>query len=261
MNEVFAYDLKAGDEAAIAGLGRDGALVDDGWATEHGLKVGDAFSITSPKGTRVNLTVRAIEESPVLDVLSLGPITISREAFDGAFAAERNRFTFVAGSDVASVQKALAAFPEVEVLSKSEFITKQTEWIGQILAILWVLLALAVIVSLFGIVNTLVLATFERRRELGTLRAMGMSRRQLRRMVRHESVITALMGALPGIGVGLGIAAAAVAALGEYGLQFAIPGGALIAVAVIAVLAGMAAAVLPARRASRTDVLAALAYE
>ena len=80
------------------------------------------------------------------------------------------------------------------------------------------------IVSLFGIVNTLVLATFERRRELGTLRAMGMSRRQLRRMVRHESVITALMGALPGIAVGLGLAAAVVAALGEYGLEFVIPG-------------------------------------
>jgi putative ABC transport system permease protein len=261
INRVFAYDLKAGDEAAIAGLGRGGALVDDGWATEHGLRVGDAFTITSPKGTELDLTVRAIEESPVLDILGLGPITISREAFDGAFATERNRFTLVAGGDVAALDRALAAFPEVEVLSKSEFVTKQTEWIGQILAILWVLLALAVIVSLFGIVNTLVLATFERRRELGTLRAMGMSRRQLRRMVRHESVITALMGALPGIGVGLGLAFAVVAALGEYGLEFVIPTGALVAVAVIAVLAGMAAAVLPARRAARTDVLAALAYE
>jgi putative ABC transport system permease protein len=261
VNEVFAYDLKAGDEAAIAGLGRDGALIDDGWATEHGLKVGDTFTITAPKGEELDLTVRAIEESPVLDVLSLGPITISREAFDGAFATERNRFTLVAGGDVAALDKALAAFPEVEVSTKSEFITTQTAWIGDILAILWVLLALAVIVSLFGIVNTLVLATFERRRELGTLRAMGMSRRQLRRMVRHESVITALMGALPGIGVGLGLAFAVVAALGEYGLEFVIPTGALVAVAVIAVLAGMAAAVLPARRAARTDVLAALAYE
>jgi putative ABC transport system permease protein len=261
VNQVFDYDLKAGDEAAIAGLGADGALVDDGWATEHGLKVGDAFSITAPKGTEVDLTVRAIEESPVLDILGLGPITISREAFDGAFATERNRITLVSGGDVAALEKALAGFPEVEVSSKSQFITTQTEWIGQILAILWVLLALAVIVSLFGIVNTLVLATFERRRELGTLRAMGMSRRQLRRMVRHESVITALMGALPGIGVGLGLAAAVVAALGKYGLEFVIPAPALVAVALIAVLAGMAAAVLPARRAARTDVLAALAYE
>jgi putative ABC transport system permease protein len=90
---------------------------------------------------------------------------------------------------------------------------------------------------------------------------MGMSRRQLRRMVRHESVITALMGALPGILVGLGLAFVATLALAEYGLEFVIPGGSLVAVAVIAVLAGMAAAVLPARRASRTDVLSALAYE
>jgi putative ABC transport system permease protein len=261
VTRLFAYDLKAGDEAAIAGLGRDGALVDDGWAAEHGLKVGDAFTITSPKGTKLDLTVRAIEESPVLDVLSLGPITVSQEAFEGVFAAERNRFTLVAGGDKAALERAVAAFPEVEVSTKDEFITKQTEWIGQILGVLWVLLALAVIVSLFGIVNTLVLATFERRRELGTLRAMGMSRRQVRRMVRHESVITALMGALPGIAVGLGLAAAVVAALGEYGLEFVIPAGALVAVAVIAVLAGMAAAVLPARRASRTDVLTALAYE
>ena len=261
ITRLFAYDLKAGDEAAVAGLGRDGALVDDGWATEHGLGVGDAFTITSPKGTDLRLTVRAIEESPVLDVLSLGPITISQEAFAGVFAAERNRFTLVSAADTAAVEKALAAFPEVTVSAKDEFITKQTEWIGQILAVLWILLALAVIVSLFGIVNTLVLATFERRRELGTLRAMGMSRRQVRRMVRHESVITALMGALPGIGVGLALAAAVVAALGEYGLEFVIPTGALVAVAAIAVLAGMAAAVLPARRAARTDVLTALAYE
>ena len=88
-----------------------------------------------------------------------------------------------------------------------------------------------------------------------------MSRRQLRRMVRHESVITALMGALPGIAVGLGLAAAVTAALSEYGLEFAVPGGALVAIAVVATLAGMAAAVLPARRAARTDVLTALAYE
>ena len=206
----------------MAALGSGGALVDEGWATEHGLGVGDAFSITSAKGTKVALRVRAIEESPVLDILGLGPITISRQAFDGAFATERNRFTLVAG-EPGPVGTALAAFPEVEVFAKDAFITKQTEWIGSILGVLWVLLALAVIVSLFGIVNTLVLATFERRRELGTLRAMGMSRRQLRRMVRHESVITALMGALPGIAVGLGLAAAVTAALSEYGLEFAVP--------------------------------------
>jgi putative ABC transport system permease protein len=260
IGDLFAYDYKVGDKVDVAALGRDGALVDEGWATEHGLKVGDAFAITSAKGTKLDLTVRAIEESPVLDILGFGPITISDQAFDGAFETERNRFTLVAGEPDA-VRSAVAGFPEVEVWSKDEFITKQTEWIGMILSLLWVLLALAVIVSLFGIVNTLVLATYERRRELGTLRAMGMSRRQVRRMVRHESVITALMGALPGIGVGLGLAAAITAALSEYGLEFAVPSGALVAIAVVAMLAGMAAAVLPARRAARTDVLTALAYE
>ena len=91
-------------------------------------------------------------------------------------------------------------------------------------AILWVLLALAVIVSLFGIVNTLVLSTFERMRELGTLRAVGMNRRQVRRMVRHESVITALIGAVLGIAAGLGLAAVGVAMLGKYGLALRGPG-------------------------------------
>ena len=255
---LFAFDVVAGDATA---LGDDGALVDEGWANEHGLGVGDAFAITSPSGEELRLTVRAIEESPVLDVLSLGPITISQTAFEGAFTAERNRFTLVSGGSVESLEAALAGFPEVMVATKDEFVTAQTEWIGSILALLWVLLALAVLVSLFGIVNTLVLATFERRRELGTLRALGMTRRQLRRMVRHESVITALMGALPGIVAGLGLAAVVVTLLGEYGLRFAVPVPALVAVAVIAVLAGVAAAVLPARRASRTDVLTALAYE
>jgi putative ABC transport system permease protein len=120
---------------------------------------------------------------------------------------------------------------------------------------------LAVIISLFGIVNTLALSTFERTRELGTLRALGMSRRQIRRMVRHESVITSLLGAVLGIGLGLGLAALVTAALHHDGLRFVVPVGSLVTFLVIAVLAGVAAAVAPARRASRMKPLAALAYE
>ena len=154
-----------------------------------------------------------------------------------------------------------SAYPGADAEGKDAFIDAQTEWIGMILAVLWVLLALAVIVSLFGIVNTLVLSTFERTRELGTLRALGMNRRQVRRMVRHESVITALIGALLGIAAGLALAAVIVGWLGKYGLSYAIPAPSLLAVAIIAALAGMLAAALPARRASRIDVLKALAYE
>ena len=255
---LFAFDVVKGG----TDLGRDGALVDEGWASEHGLALGERFSVTSAEGEKVSLVVRGIEESPVLDILSLGPVTMSQAAFDGAFAQDRNRFTLVKlDGGQASLDKALAGYPDAKVLTKQGYIDDQTEFVSQLLAVLWVLLALAVIVSLFGIVNTLVLSTLERTREIGTLRAVGMSRRQIRRMVRQESVITALMGALPGIGIGLGLAGLAVAALGKYGVTFAVPTGALIAVAVVAIVAGMAAAVLPARRAARTDVLSALAYE
>jgi putative ABC transport system permease protein len=257
---LFGYDWKAGGERALASLGRDGAIVDEGFAKDHHLAVGDRLAVTSVKGARLDLVVRGIEHSPVLDVLSLGPITISQAAFDGAFETRRNRLTFVDGPGPA-LEKALAGFPGVKVRSKAQFVSDQTAWIGQILAILWVLLALAVIVSLFGIVNTLVLSTFERTRELGMLRAVGMTRRQVRRIVRHESVITALIGAALGIGAGLAVAAGFTAWLGKYGLAFAVPVAPLVAVAIIAVVAGVIAAVLPARRAARLNVLGALAYE
>jgi putative ABC transport system permease protein len=257
IGRLYHYDLTAG---GLAGLGRDGALITDRFASQHHLRLGDRFTITSIKGVHLALTVRAIEHLPALDALALGPVTISRAAFAGAFDTRRNRLTLVDGP-VAAVRRALAGFPDAKVQDKAEFVRDQTTWIGQVLAILWVLLALAVIVSLFGIVNTLVLSTFERTRELGTLRAVGMSRRQVRRMVRHESVITALVGALLGIGAGLALAGGLTAWWSKYGLAFHVPAGSLVAVAVVAGLAGVLAAAMPARRASRLDVLGALAYE
>jgi putative ABC transport system permease protein len=118
-----------------------------------------------------------------------------------------------------------------------------------------------VIVSLFGIVNTLVLSTLERTREIGMLRAIGMTRRQLRRMVRHESIITALLGALAGMVAGLGIAKIVTSIFADEGLTFVVPASALVAFTVVAIVAGVLAAVLPARRAARLDPLTALAYE
>jgi putative ABC transport system permease protein len=249
IGRFYRFDFTAG------GLTRDGAVVDEGFAAEHGLRVGSPLTITAMSGKRLTLTVSGIERSPVLDVLGLGPVTVPHAAFDATFEQERNRLTF------ADRPVTLDAFPNAKVQDKAAFIEAQTAWIGMILAILWVLLALAVIVSLFGIVNTLVLSTFERMRELGTLRALGFSRRQIRRMVRHESVITALIGASTGIAAGLALAVVVVQGLGEYGLRFTVPAASLLAVAVIAGLAGMLAAALPARRAARIDVLKALAYE
>jgi len=127
--------------------------------------------------------------------------------------------------------------------------------------LLYVLLALSVVVSLFGMVNTLVLSVFERTRELGMLRAVGLTRRQARRMVRHESVITALIGAALGLPLGILLAASVTHALGRYGVSFSLPVVSIVAFTVTAIVAGILAAVAPARRASRLDVLAALQYE
>jgi putative ABC transport system permease protein len=125
-----------------------------------------------------------------------------------------------------------------------------------------------VLVSFFGIVNTLVLSIVERTRELGALRAIGMTRTQMRRMVRHESVITALIGAVMGIALGVGLAALVIRRLSDYsistggdGMHLALPIGSLVGFALLAVVAGVAAAALPARRAGRLNVLSALQYE
>ena len=220
-----------------------------------------SLTISSAKGVKLPLTVRGIEDSPVLDSLGLGPITVSSHTFGRAFESTRDRLAFVTTSDPAALDKALAGFPDAKVLSKDGFIDDMTADIDALLAIVMVLLALAVIVSLFGIVNTLVLSTIERTRELGMLRAVGMTRRQVRRMIRHESIITALLGAAMGIAAGLGIAAILASVFAEEGLTFAVPVGSLVAFAVVAIVAGVLAAIMPARRAARMDVLTALAYE
>ena len=152
-------------------------------------------------------------------------------------------------------------FPDVKLQTESQFRTNPAKFINPLLALLYVLLALSVIISLFGIVNTLVLTVFERTRELGMLRAVGMTRRQVRRMIRHESVITALIGAALGIGLGFFIAFLVTQALKKDGIGFAVPTVSVVVFVLAAIVAGLLAAILPARRAARLNVLEALQYE
>ncbi len=152
-------------------------------------------------------------------------------------------------------------FPIAEVRNQQELKENQEEQINQLLGLIYALLALAVIVSLFGIANTLALSIHERTRELGMLRAIGMSRRQVRTMIRYEAVITALIGAILGMVIGVIFAALIAQPLKDEGFALSYPVGTLIVLLVFAALAGVLAAIAPARRASRLDVLEALQYE
>ena len=244
-------------------LGRDGAIIDEGWATEHGIGIGDRFEILSPTGSELSLVAKAIERSPVLGGLDFGPVTVSSATYDGAFRNDKSVLTVLTADGVptGSLEKALAAFPDAKVTGKQAFIDSRTEDIDMLMGLFVVLLALAVLVSLFGIVNALVLATFERRRELGMLAAVGMTRRQVRRMVRHESIMTSLLGAVTGVAVGFGLGALVTTLLADEGLTFVVPAGSLVGIAIVAVIAGVLAAIVPARRAARLSPLTALAYE
>jgi putative ABC transport system permease protein len=138
-------------------------------------------------------------------------------------------------------------------------VDNQIAGLSAILNILYVLLALSVIVSLFGIVNTLVLTVFERTREIGMLRAVGMTRRQTRRMIRHESVITALIGGVLGIALGVVLGGLLVARV-EF-IEFSLPTVQIIVFALLTIVVGILAAIFPARRAARLNPLEALQYE
>ena len=161
----------------------------------------------------------------------------------------------------ASLEAAVKDYPDAKVQTRTGWIDQQNQGFDDFLLTLYVLLALSVIVSIFGMVNTLVLSIFERTRELGMLRAVGMTRRQARRMVRQESVITALIGAALGLPLGIFLAILMTKALAEFNVQIAVPVGQLVVFAIVALVVGMFAAIFPARRAARLNVLRALQYE
>jgi len=167
----------------------------------------------------------------------------------------------VSDANTARLDAAVKSFPDVNVVTAGEFKKAAEGPINDLLNMLYVLLGLSVVVSVFGIVNTLVLTVFERTRELGMLRAVGMTRRQVRRMIRQESIVTSLIGATLGIVVGAFLAFLVTRALKDQGIVFAVPFGSLAAFVVVAILVGFLAAILPARRAARLNVLRALQYE
>ena len=263
---VYEFDWVDGSDAVLAGLGEDGAIVERTFAEDETLSIGSRLVLETPNGKSLTLEVRGIYEAPPFWEM-LGNVSIPAAAFDAAFQDPRNLYTFISTPGGATpgneqtLEQALQDFPGVKLDTKDGFSKSQQDSIGPLLNLLYVLLALSVIVSLFGIVNTLVLSVFERTRELGMLRAVGMTRRQVRRMIRHESVITAMIGAVLGMALGIFLAVLVTQALKDEGVVFSVPVGNLAVFAGVAVVAGMLAAIFPARRAARLNVLEALQYE
>jgi putative ABC transport system permease protein len=261
---VINLDWVDGDQSVLADLGEDGAFIDDGFADNHDLTVGQSLVLITPTGDTIGLVVKGIFEPPA-GGSPFGPVTISSATFDTYYENPKNVYSFVTmqggvtEANTAALETQLADFPNAKVADGEQFKENQAAGIKSALNVLYVLLALSILVSFFGIVNTLVLTVFERTREIGMLRAIGMTRRQVRRMIRHESVITSLIGAVIGIVLGVALAAILISRVQE--IAFFMPWTQLVVFLLAAIVVGIVAAIFPARRAAKLNPLEALQYE
>jgi putative ABC transport system permease protein len=266
IGEVASLDWAEGSDEVAANLAADEAIVDENFAEGNGLGVGDELEITGPSGDVVTATIAGITSRSrfIVDEVALTRRTVLERL--GARDDVTTFANFAPGADPEATRERIDAllserFPNAEARSQEEFKSDREAEIDQLIALIYVLLGLSVLVSIFGVVNTLSLTIFERTRELGMLRAIGTSRRQVRRMVRYESVVVALLGAVVGAVIGLVLAIGAVTALEDEGLELAISPSLPVVVLIAAIVIGVVAAIGPARRASRLNVIQALQYE
>jgi putative ABC transport system permease protein len=263
---IWKLKWKQGSDATYRTLDGRGVLVADDLAKKHKLHIGSSFSLDTRSGKKATYVMRGTYDannSPLTGFLmapaAFQKISTNRDPIN-VFAQTRSGTN--AEAVVARIQQRLAkTYPIVEIKTSSQFVKAQLDSINPIIYLLYALLAMSVIISLFGIVNSLVLSIFERTREIGMLRAIGLSRRQTRRMVRYESVITSVIGGILGTVVGLFFGWVMAKGLQDQGIEFSVPVGQLIIFLLVAALAGVLSAILPARRASRVRVLEALSYE
>jgi putative ABC transport system permease protein len=241
-------------------------VIDDRFATDHHLAVGGTLQLaTQRRGPRTFTVVGVFERSRLVP----GALLLSVPDATAGFRSPQANWGYVTldeGADPAVVQRQVAALladnPEVGVHSQSDFLAQLTSQVNTSVVLLYVLLGLSIVVAVLGIVNTLVLSIVERTRELGLVRAVGMHRAQVIQMVAVESVVVAVFGALLGVLVGAALGTSVVGALrDEFVPVLSVPWRSMVALLALAVIVGLAAAILPAVRAARTDVLRAIAYE
>ena len=263
IGEATNIELRSG---SIASLDRPSAvLVSRGVAESNEWHVGDDVPILFARTGRKTFEIGGVfETNPFLN-----DYAISLDDYDANFAGLLDSIVFAKAAPGTSIDAARRAiervaddFPNVEIHDQAQFKQQSVDQVNQLLVIVFVLLFLAIVISLFGIVNTLSLSIYERVHEIGLLRAVGMSRVQVRRMIRVEAVITAVLGAVLGVAIGVLFGWAMQRALADIGIaELAIPIGQLVVFVIAAGVLGVFAAIWPARRAAKLDVLAAISYE
>lgn len=266
--KMYKTEWEHGSAATLSSLGQHETVITKKFASAHGLHVGDRLSVLTPTAQRVTLTVRGIVKEEVLGLLA--NLTIARPLASAAFGQREDGVNFISyapGANATQVRSSVEAllkesFPQTHAQTAAQYTKEVSNGVDKFLLLVYVLLALSVLVSLFGIVNTLILSIYERTRELGMMRAIGTSRRQIRQMIRYESLITGLIGGVLGLIIGVvGAVLVTELALSGAGYVLSIPVGTLILLVIAAAVAGLGAALLPARRAAKLDVLQALASE
>jgi len=264
LGDVYRFRWIRGSDADAAGLQPGQALVEQQFAKAHGIEVGDRFTVRTSSGGTARLTAVAEYDDP--QIIQGAMVTLAQFR---RLSAIREEFLYLVAADPAvpaatmhrALDRAMTSFPTAEVKSDAEYRQGVEDQLNQLANVLYALLAMSVLISMFGLANSLFLSVHERTRELGLLRAVGATDTQVKRVVRYESVITALIGGLLGIAVGLLLAWLMTRALADLGFGFAVPAGQLVLFLVLAVAVGVGGAVGPARRGARTDVLEALRHE
>lgn len=249
-------------EGRVTGLGPNEVAVRRPTAEDEGLTVGDTVTVRLQQGAATVTVAGIYDQGNQL----VGEWLVDNSLLDASLSRSLDTRILVRAQDasqslISSIDAALASDPTARLSTRQEFIDSQAGQITDLLTLLYALLGMSVVVALIGIVNTMSLSIHERTRELGLLRAVGMTARQLRRTVRYEAAIIALIGTLAGLVLGLFFGWAAFDALGLAYSDFAIPWGALIAIGVAGLVAGLLSGVLPARRAGRLEVLDAIAAQ
>jgi len=254
---ILRMDQGTGGPALAAGE----LLVDTTTAKRKHLTVGSVVPVTFARTGSSTVRVGGVYKPNAL----LGSYVVGDGYFLSHFAAPLPVAVLVQTSGAGSgpaLERAVAAYPNVKLQTRAAFEKAQQAQVNQLLGLVYALLALAIVIALIGIVNTLMLSVFERTREIGLLRAVGMRRRQVRAMIRSESVILSLFGAIIGVAVGTALGVAFASSLKDQGItDIVVPVSSLVVFLVLSGLLGLGAASWPARRAAKLDVLAAIATE